>query len=147
PPAEVPPPATEANPPAPASKKSKLPIILAAAFGAVLLIAIAIGGTLYFVGRNDLTREQAQRECRTAIEREAEARAKRVGGMSDKVLVSVTGVDIHDVWETDKGWSVDGTATILLDDPMLTQMPTAVPLRCDAVASDDGVRTTVNNRS
>lgn len=59
----------------------------------------------------------------------------------------MTGVEIHDVWETDEGWSVDGTATILLDDPTLTQMPTAVPLRCDAVTTDDGVRTTVNNRS
>ncbi|MEU1762872.1 hypothetical protein [Micromonospora sp. NPDC005652] len=56
-------------------------------------------------------------------------------------------MEIHDVWETDEGWSVDGTATILLDDPTLTQMPTAVPLRCDAVTTDDGVRTTVNNRS
>ncbi|SCF49489.1 hypothetical protein GA0070216_1359 [Micromonospora matsumotoense] len=130
----------------PAPKKSRLPIILAAAGVAVVLVAIAIGGTLWFVGRDDLTREQAQRECRTAMEREADQRADRVGGGTDGVLISVTGVELHDTWETDKGWSVNGTANITMTTALLGQTPTSVGLTCEAEATDNGVRTTVKNR-
>lgn len=148
PPTEVQPPTADAYAPAPATAptRSKLPIILAAAAGALVLIAVAIGGTLWFVGRNDVTREQAQRECRTAMEREAEQRADRVGGADDGVLISVTGVELHDTWETDEGWSVSGTANITMTTPLIGQTPTSVGLTCTAVASDDGVRTTVKNR-
>ncbi|WP_346535574.1 hypothetical protein [Micromonospora sp. DPT] len=154
PPAEFPP-STEAQPPtadtstpapATAPKRSKLPIILIAVAGALVLIVIAIGGTLWFVGHDGLTREQAQRECRTAMEREADQRADRVGGGSDGVLISVTGVELHDTWETDKGWSVNGTANITMTTAIIGQTPTSVGLTCEAVATDDGVRTTVKNR-
>ncbi|TWG28103.1 hypothetical protein FHX75_111254 [Micromonospora palomenae] len=148
PPAEVPPPAADVSTQAPATapKRSKLPIVLAAVAGAMVLIAIAIGGTLWFVGRDDLTQEQAQRECRTAMEREADQRADRVGGASEGVLISVTGVELHDTWETDKGWSVNGTASITMTTALIGQTPTSVGLTCEAVATDDGVRTTVKNR-
>ncbi|MBB5112495.1 hypothetical protein FHU28_002334 [Micromonospora echinospora] len=136
------PPADGSYTPVPAPKKSKLPLILAAAGAAVLLIAIAIGGTLWFVGRNDLTKEQAQRECRTAIEREAERRA----GLGNNILVSMTGVELQETWETEDGWSVNGTANYTLTSALLGQTPTSVGLTCEAVATDDGVRTTVKNR-
>ncbi|MGC4886721.1 hypothetical protein [Micromonospora sp. DT227] len=147
-PPAVPPPA-EAPPlePTPTPTKSKLPIILAAVFGALLLVAIAIGGTLYFVGdRDGLTREQAERECRTALEREAHRRTSNLNGSDLGVLNSVTGVDLQDVWETDEGWSVNGSVNVTMTTPILGQTPTSFGLTCDAVATDNGVRTTVKNR-
>ncbi|OKI63396.1 hypothetical protein [Micromonospora sp. CB01531] len=121
-------------------------MILAAAGVLVVLIAIAIGGTLWFVGRNDLIREQAQRECRTALEREAEQRADRVGSGSKDVLISVTGVDLQETWETDNGWSVNGTANITMTTPLLGQTPTSVALTSEVTSKDGQVQTTVKNR-
>ncbi|MEV4658827.1 AAA family ATPase [Micromonospora sp. NPDC049301] len=63
-----------------------------------------------------------------AMEREADQRADRVGGGSDGVLISVTGVELQDTWETDKGWSVNGTASITITTALIGQTPTSVGL-------------------
>ncbi|MFG1872169.1 hypothetical protein [Micromonospora arborensis] len=139
--------ASSADGPPPA--RSKLPLILGIVGAAVVVLSVAVGSLLWFLSGDDLTREQAQRECRTAMEREADQRADRVGDSSDAdgVLISVSGVEIQEAWETDTGWSVNGTANITLNSALLGQTPTAVNLTCEAVATDDGVRTTVKNRT
>ncbi|MEU8214911.1 hypothetical protein AB0C47_03980 [Micromonospora taraxaci] len=158
PPAEFKTPSADAYAPASAAEvpeapfgptRKKPPLILGIVGAAVVVVAVAVGSLLWFLSQDDLTREQAQRECRSAMEQEADQRADRVGDSStaDGVLISVTGVELQEAWETDKGWSVNGTANITLNSQLLGQTPTAVNLTCEAVATDDGVRTTVKNRN
>lgn len=157
-PAEFQPPSADAYAPAPAAEvpgapsgpmRRKPPLILGIVGAAGVVVAVAVGTLLWFLGQNDLTQEQAQRECRSAMEQEADQRADRVGDSStaDGVLISVTGVELQEAWETDNGWSVNGTANITLNSRLLGQTPTGVNLTCEAVATDDGVRTTVKNRN
>ncbi|MET7965465.1 hypothetical protein [Micromonospora sp. NPDC005305] len=58
----------------------------------------------------------------------------------------MTGVELQEAWETENGWSVNSTANYTLTSALLGQTPTSVGLTCEAVATYDGVHTTVKNR-
>lgn len=133
--------------PPPPPRRSRLPLIVGAAAAVVLLIGAAVAAVLVF-GGGDLDRETAQRECRTALEREAEQRADNLGGPSDTgVLVSLSGVELRETWEIDGGWAVNGAATYTLTTPIVGDTPTTVSLTCEATTGDGGeVRTAVKNR-
>lgn len=146
------PPAEPAAPPPysppPPAPRSRLPLIVAAV-AALVLLAGAVTAAVLLLGGNDLDRETAQRECRTALEREAERRSDNLGGPSDTgVLVSLSGVELAETWETDSGWSVNGKATYTLTTPLLGRNSHSVSLTCEATTDDGGeVRTTVKNRT
>lgn len=139
--------APHSPPPPTTARRSRLPWILAAA-GAVLLLAVGAVAAVLLLGGDDLDRETAQRECRTALEREADRRADNLGGTRDTgVLVSVAGVELQETWETDTGWSVNGSVQYNLTTPLIGRTDTAVSLTCEATAADGRVRTTVKNRA
>lgn len=129
------------------TKFRRTPIVMAAAVGLAVLV-VAAAALVWIFNSNDLPQETAQRECRTALEREARQRADGVGTVGDiRVLVSVTGLEIEETWEIENGYAVNGTVKYTLTTPLLGQTPNAVSLTCEATAADDGtVKTTIKNR-
>ncbi|MEV0427859.1 hypothetical protein [Micromonospora sp. NPDC050495] len=62
-------------------------------------------------------------------------------------MVTVTGVELQETWETESGYGVNGTANFTLTSGLLPQVSQSVGLTCEANATDDGtVKTTVKNR-
>ncbi|MCZ7420704.1 MULTISPECIES: hypothetical protein [unclassified Micromonospora] len=125
-------------------KRSKLPAILAVASMAVALIAVAVAALVWVSSRDSLTLETAQRECRTALEREAKRRAGQAG--PDGILVSLNDVELQESWETDSGFAVNGAARYTLTSTLLPQVSQSVSLTCEATTVDGQVVTTVKNR-
>lgn len=128
----------------PPKKRKALPWIV----GAVLLLFAGGVAAFALLDGKELTRETAQRECRTALEREAHRRADNLGGVGDGgVLISITGVDMQETWETGTGYAVNGTVKYTLTTSLLPQVAHSVSLTCEATAAENGVTTTVKNRT
>ncbi|QKW12496.1 hypothetical protein [Verrucosispora sp. NA02020] len=118
-------------------------MILAVASLTVALIAVAVAAVVV-TSKDSLTLQAAQRECRTALEREANRRAGRAG--PDGILVSLTEVELQEAWQTDSGFAVNGTARYTLTSALLPQVNQSVGLTCEATSVDGQVLTTVKNR-
>lgn len=137
--------ATPDNPPP--TRRRRRPVILVAA--GVALLAATTAAAVWVASRDTLDRDTAQRECRTALQREAENRAGTLDGVQAAgVLVTLSGVDLQETWETDRGWSVNGVANYTMTTPLLGRTPYALNLTCEATAGDGGtVNTAVKNRT
>lgn len=94
-----------------------------------------------------LSQEVAQRECRTALEREAARRATELdpGGSTD-IVVTMKRLDLQETYETDAGYAVNAAAAYTLTSGFLPQVEQSVSLTCAASGTDDAVKTTVTNR-
>ncbi|MGS2618328.1 hypothetical protein ACVCAH_27940 [Micromonospora sp. LZ34] len=135
-------------PPAPPAERRRW-LWIAAGAGIVLLVvaAVAVVATAAVVWRvraAGLSKETAQRECRTAIEREAHRRVSNSD--SDRLIIIVKGVDLQETWETDNGWGVNGTMRYTMMAPLMPTVENSVSLTCEAAEKDGRVSTTVKNR-
>lgn len=138
--------AFEAPAPAPAGK-SRIPLVVGLV-AVVLILAGAIGvGAAYFFtrGGSGLSEQVAQRECRTAIEREAKARAERVGSGSE-VLVSIKSIALEETYKSGAGYTVNGVVTVTLTATLIPQQEQAISLSCAATGTDKAPATAVSNR-
>lgn len=142
-------PAASTPPPAPAPQRTPrawLPWIIAT----VAVLALAIGAAVVLIGNlsgdDGLSKEVAQRECRTALEHEAAKRADLdVGAIG--IVVTVKSVDLQETYETTAGWKVNGTVAYTLTSGVLGQTEQAVSLTCDATGTDTAVQAAVTNRT
>lgn len=143
PPSDPPPPST---PPAPKRARSWIPWLIAG----VAVIAMAAMAVVLLRDRlpgAGLSQEVAQRECRTALEREAARRATELdpGGSTD-IVVTMKRVDLQETYETEPGFAVNAAAVYTLTSGFLPQVEQSVSLTCAASGTDDAVKTTVANR-
>src|SRR5687768_14672984 len=109
PPPRTPPPAIET--PGPPKRRRLLMILAIVAVLAVVIVAtVVVTLALTGAGESGLSQEVAQRECRTALEREAQRRAANLDPSNGSdVLVSIKRVDLQETYETEAGYVVNGT--------------------------------------
>lgn len=88
----------------------------------------------------------AERECRSAIELEAQGRVQSVNAKDTGVAVAtVAGVDIATAVKKGAGWTVDGTMRFNLLS-FLGNLPATVYVTCDATVSGRDLTTTLHSR-
>lgn len=136
-----------ATPAPPAPRRAWLPWTIAG----LALAALAVGTVVFLFGaqlRGGLSEEVAQRECRTALEKEASRRATELdpGGESGFV-VTVKNVDMAETYKAGDGWKVNGTVAYTITGGVLPQVEQSVSLTCEATGTDDAVTAAVTNRS
>lgn len=119
----------------------------------VAVVLLAVAGILLGAGvvpspfSPGLSRDAAERACRTAFEREWQSRLTvvREGGTSG-VLASTQRIELQDTWETDAGWSVNGTVHYTLTTGFVAPVADTINLTCTATGADGAPATTVANR-
>lgn len=149
-------------PPPPARRRSRLWWLLLIPASAVVLLCgvLAIGlaagsdspaaeadGTQ--AGEADgMSRDAAQRACRTAVGTEWEGRQKAVTDDPDKtsVVISTQGVDLLETWQTGDGWSVNATVRFTVTSWPADPIVDTLDLTCAASGQDDAPVTAVANR-
>jgi hypothetical protein len=139
--------ATTSAPQPPAQRRAWLPWTIAG----LALLAVAVGVVVLLAGSisagGDLSREVAQRECRTALEHEATRRANNLDpGGTTSIVATVKRVDLQETFETDAGWTVNGTVAYTLTSGLVPQVEQSVSLSCTAAGTDAAVTTAVVNR-
>lgn len=134
--------------PDPAPKKSRLPLIIAAAVGLILIIAATVAVTLFAQRGGGLSEPAAERACRTAFDNEWKQRLNGVAGSESAsgVVVSLQGIDMQETWEVDGGYNVNGLVHYTLTTGLVAPVNDTIPLTCAATGTDDNVATTIANR-
>ncbi|HEX5996951.1 MAG TPA: hypothetical protein VFY84_17550 [Jiangellales bacterium] len=133
---------------APKRPDRRRPWLVIGAVTLALLLLIAAGFLIASSLRPDeLSKETAQRECRTAMEREANRRIEDAKQGGAEAVGSVTGIDLQETWKIDNGWAVNGTVNFMITAAFVGSLNQAVGLTCQATGSDDKVATSVKNRS
>ncbi len=132
--------------------------------GLAVLIVVLLGtlGVILFIGLDlgrpkpagafvqpVLTTESAQRECRTAVEREIRQRAENVNDdvEVDSVLATVGQITTEPPYPTNGGMIVHGAGQITLTTPLLDPLEQSISLTCMASELNGVVVTSVKNRT
>jgi len=135
------------EPPAPQPPKGGLAkIFIIAGVVAVILVGVIlyVGGV--FPG-GGVSKESAQRACRTAFGNEWKARqAQTAAGSDASIIASVNNVELQETWEAKDGWSVNGTVHYTLTTALVAPVQGSIDLTCTATGDDDSPSTTVTNR-
>lgn len=131
-------------PPPPRRSRAVMVGIIVSVVVFLLLVGAAIGYGLWL--RSAPTQEDAQRECRTAVEREFQARTERATPSKD-ILVTVSDIDINETAETDNGFDVNYTVHYLATAPLVGSVPNTLSLTCKATIDRGKLTTRVVNRS
>lgn len=134
-------------------RRTNLVAVVALVVAAVLLLA-AIAVALFAAGAISnplspgLSKEGAERACRTAFNREWEQRNARAdGGTATTIVASVQRIELLETWETDDGYSVNGTIHFTLTAGIVAPVEDTISLACTATGSDDSPVTSVSNRN
>lgn len=140
---------TELSPHAPPSapKSRAVPWLIAAVavlVVAVLGLAVALFGWPF--GGSALSKDGAERACRTAFGAEWERRV-RMTSVDSSILPSLQGIDMQEVWETADGYSTNATVRYTLTTGVVDPVQGTVDLTCTVTGSDESPTTTVDNRN
>lgn len=145
--------------PEPAPPRRRIWPWLLAAVAAGLLAVAAVVGMLLIVTHGGtsprhvvssapaaavLSEQVAQRECRTAFQKEWDDRAASLPERGS-VVVSTHGIDLQETWKTPNGYTVNGVVRFGLMNEAGSVEDT-VNLTCTAEGTDAAVITTVTNR-
>lgn len=130
--------ATPTSPP-PRSRR-----LLWIAIGAAVLVVVAVV-VAALVARGGLDERSAQRECRTAMQKEAQNRAS--GAASSSVLFAMQGVDVQETWAIDNGYAVNGVVRYTLTAALVAPVEASLSLTCEATDDGGQVATSVKNRA
>lgn len=147
-----PPPITDysARPPAPGPSKPRTKLALVLFITAAILF-VATAGIAYVaiagVPGGGLSKESAERACRTAFGEEWRKRSSTVGGGDTSIIASVTSVEMLETVKEDDGYTVNGTVHYTLTTALVAPVEGSIDLTCTATGSNDSPRTAVNNRS
>ena len=138
-------PATYTPPPPP--RRGGLAIVFIAA-GVVALVLV---GVIFYVGgvipHGGVSKESAQRACRTAFGNEWKVRQAQTAAGSDvSIIASVNNVELQETWEAKDGWSVNSTVHYTLTTALIAPVQGSIDLTCTATGDDDSPSTTVTNR-
>ena len=91
--------------------------------------------------------EDAQRECRTAMNAEMTERATSANASTDYAVGSITGIELQENQETDDGFVIYGEAQVEITAGFGQSTHSSVLLACTAHIGDDGdLHTSVSNR-
>lgn len=117
--------------------------IIAAA--AIIVTAIAVAVTaIALIGQAGPTIEDAQRECRTAFDREINARILSANQRS--AVATITDINLQESRKISGGYEVNGTVHYNVTAPFVGSMPGSVELTCTAREHGGQLSTTVRNR-
>jgi type II secretory pathway pseudopilin PulG len=144
--------------PAPPRRSPKWPWILVV-IGTVLVLAAVMVTTAFIATRATpdrtrptpaavLTEQAAQRECRTAFQKEWDTRNERLRAdkdPDDDTFATVQSVEVQETWKTPAGYNVNGTVHYSLNN-LAGTFNNTLDLTCIASGTDTAVRTIVNNR-
>jgi hypothetical protein len=114
------------------------------ALGAAALVVVAVVVAALVV-RGGFSEQSAQRECRTAMEREARNRAS--DGLTRSVVFAVQGVDIEETSATDNGYAVNGVVRYTITAALVPPVEASLSLTCEATDAGGKVSTSVKNRA
>lgn len=132
--------------PAPAPRRGKA-VAIAAAVAVVL--ALMIGAILYAAGSfsgGGLSKESAQRACRTAFGDEWKQRSTQTSGGSTDIIASVNNIEMLETAKSGDGYTVNGVVHYTLTTALVAPVEGSIDLTCTATGSDDAPTTTVDNR-
>jgi hypothetical protein len=134
--------------PPPPPRKSKLPLILGLLIPVlVLLLAIIVVVSVVVFRRPELSKEAAQRACRTAFEAGvAGAHALYHGDAKEMIIPSLQGIDLQETWRTDTGYNVNAIVRYTLSTMFVEPINDSLSLTCQATGRDEQVKTTVTKR-
>jgi hypothetical protein len=114
------------------------------------VVAVVLVGVILYVGGvlpgGGVSKESAQRACRTAFSNEWKARQARATGGKADILANVNSVELQETWEAKDGWSVNGTVHYMLTTALVAPVQGSIDLTCTATGDDDSPTTTVTNR-
>jgi hypothetical protein len=131
----------------PRRPRSHSGLLLAA--GALMLVGLfAISVVAYVTGRGP-TVEDAQRECRTAFNKEfadREQLARTTSYPSSSVVTSLTDIELQEARRTDTGFEVNGVVRYDLVTVLLPAFHSSLNLTCVASEKDGELVTSVHNR-
>lgn len=135
-------------PPQAKPRRTKLTVILAAIAVALLIL---VGVILYAAGvfpGGGLSKESAERACRTAVGDEWQKRLNVAGsGMTTDIVPSVQSIEMLDTYEVQDGYAVNATVHYTLTTALIAPVQGTIDLTCTATGSDDNPETSVENRS
>lgn len=142
--------ATAAQPvvvPAP-TKNTQLYLVLGIV-GAVaalfLVVALGVGGWL-LLRPTGPSLDDAQRECRTAFQREWDARSTKISPGSYGVVPSMTGIEMLESKKIKNGYEINGSVKYTLTGAF-NSLPGSLDLTCTATpGANDKILTKVTNR-
>lgn len=116
-----------------------------------LVLFIVAGGAAVGYGlwtRGAPTQADAERECRTAVQKEFDRRVTEIekSSTSKGVLVTVAGIDMQESRRVDSGFQVNFTVRYQATAPLVGTVPNTLALTCNAVVKDRKLTTVVVNR-
>ncbi|WP_238010338.1 hypothetical protein KZZ52_53710 [Dactylosporangium sp. AC04546] len=133
-------------PPQPVHRRSPTVLIAVIAAAVVLLLAVIAAAAYGVWLRTSPSQDDAQRECRTAVEREFRTRVERAS--SDKqILVTVSGIDMDETVKTSDGYQVNYTVHYAATAALVGSVPNTLSLTCNAKIKNRKLTTEVVNRS
>jgi hypothetical protein len=93
-------------------------------------------------------REQAQRDCRTAVEAEWSRRSEALkgGSFSEGIVMSMTGIEMQETWATETGFSVNAVVKYDMTTALVAPIHSSLSFTCEATVTDGRVTTAVKNR-
>lgn len=116
----------------------------------VALLAL-VGGILYASGNlpgGGLSKESAERACRTAFGTEWQKRSNVAGsGSTTTIIPTVNNIEMLETVESGDGWTVNGTVHYTLTTALIAPVEGTIDLTCVATGSDDAPKTEVTNRN
>ena len=125
----------------PAPSRSWRWIGLAAAV--VVIGGVVAAALVVRANRSALTEDNAQRECRSALEREAESRGDM---MSDAAAFTIDGVELEQTRGTAVGYSIDGTVNYTFTLAGSEKFPSSLRFTCEVLRTEGRLTTSVTNR-
>lgn len=131
-----------------ASHRRRAVAVVALAAGVVALVlagAVLVGFWVWTM--TGPTREDAQRACRTAVEREFVKRSDTAAGGDRSVLVSMIGIDMLETVKTAGGYDINYTVRYQMTAALLPPVPSSLSLTCHARLKSRAFVTEVVNRS
>jgi hypothetical protein len=138
---------TQPPAPGPSKPRTKLALIL---FIAAAVMLVATAGIAYVaiagVPGGGLSKESAERACRTAFGDEWRKRSNTVGGGDTSIIASVKSVEMLETVKENGGYTVNGTVHYTLTTALVAPVEGSIDLTCKATGSDDAPTTTVDNR-
>lgn len=134
----------------PSANRTHRTVITVAVVAAALLVSTAVAVGVFLAVKTiggGLSKAAAERACRTAFSREFQARNSRAqAGASTTVVASVTEIALVETWQTDEGWSINGTVHYTLTTGFVAPVQDTLEFTCTATGDDDHPVTSVVNR-
>ncbi|SNS94089.1 hypothetical protein SAMN05421812_102442 [Asanoa hainanensis] len=111
---------------------------------AVVVIGGVVAAALVWqANRGALTEGNAQRECRSALERDAESRGEM---MSDAASFTVDGIELEQTRKTAVGYSIDATVNYTLALAGPEKFPSSLRFTCEVLRTEDGLTASLTDR-